>query len=151
VSEAVARKPSPSRRHQARRFAMQAIYQHLLAGTEGNDLLLHFREQTGFARCDAEYFDALVRGVLAEQGALEAEFAGFLDRPVAQLDPVEHAVLLLAAFELAHRPELPYRVAINEAVELSKLFGAEEGHKYINGVIDHLARKLRAVEVAGRA
>ena len=130
---------------------MQAVYQHLLAGTPADDLLTHFRDQTAFARCDADYFDGLVRGVLAEQPVLEAEFAGFLDRPVAQLDPVEHSVLLLAAFELAHRPELPYRVAINEAVELSKLFGAEEGHKYINGVIDHLARKLRAVEFGSRS
>jgi N utilization substance protein B len=85
--------------------------------------------------------------VLAERLPLEQLFIGYLDRPLSQLDPVEHAVLLLAAYELAHCPELPYRVAINEAVELTKQFGATDGHRYINGVVDRLARKLRAAEM----
>jgi N utilization substance protein B len=140
------RKPSMSKRHQARRFAVQALYSHLLSGTPVNDLLAHFRSEESFARCDPGYFDQLVRGVLAERAALEQGFTGYLDRPVAQLDPVEHAVLLLAAYELAHCPELPYRVAINEAVELTKLFGATDGHKYINGVVDRMARRLRPTE-----
>lgn len=141
-----ARKPSSSKRHQSRRFAVQALYSYLLSGTETNDLLAHFRGEQSFARCDPGYFDLLVRGVLAERTQLEQFFAGVLDRPVTQLDPVEHAVLLLASYELAHCPELPYRVAINEAVELTKLFGATEGHKYINGVVDRMARKLRQAE-----
>jgi N utilization substance protein B len=144
---ASAKKPPTSRRTQARQFAMQAIYQHLLTGTSLNDLLVEFRSQSAFGRTDQDYFDALVRGILANRAALEKDFAEYLDRPVAQLDPVEHAVLLLAAFELTHCPELPYRVAINEAVELAKLYGAEESHKYINGVMDRLARRIRAVEI----
>lgn len=142
-----ARKPSSSKRHQSRRFAMQALYSHMLSGAEANDLLSHFRSEDSFTRCDPAYFDQLVRGVLAQRSQLEASIEGLLDRPVAQLDPVEHAVLLLASYELAHCPELPYRVAINEAVELAKLFGATEGHKYINGVVDRMARKLRSVEI----
>lgn len=141
------RKPSSSRRHQSRRFAMQALYGHLLSGTPVNDLLAHFRSEESFGRCDPGYFDQLVRGVLAERALLEQGFAGMLDRPIAQLDPVEHAVLLIAAYELQHCPELPYRIVINEAVELTKLFGATDGHKYINGVVDRLARQLRPVEI----
>ncbi len=141
------RKPA-SKRHQSRRLALQAIYQWLVTGTELNDLRVQFRDEQGFPRCDQDYFDDLVQGVVAHRGELEQAFAGYLDRPVVQLDPVEHAVLLLAAFELGHHPELPYRVAINEAVELTKVFGAEDSHKYINGVMDRLAHKLRAVEIA---
>lgn len=151
MTEAVAvsnpRKSSSSKRHQARRFAVQALYSHLLAGTALNDLLVHTRSEGGFARCDHGYFDQLLRGVLETRVQLELDFAQYLDRPVQQLDPVEHAVLLLAAYELAHCPELPYRVAINEAVELTKQFGATEGHKYINGVVDRMARKLRSTEI----
>lgn len=142
-----ARKPSSTKRHQARRFALQALYSHLLAGTELKELLVNARLEEGFARCDAEYFDQLVRGVLDGRGQLEQAFASYLDRSLAQLDPVEHAVLLLAAHELMHCPELPYRVAINEAVELTKQFGAADGHKYINGVVDRMARKLRSTEI----
>ena len=141
------RKPA-SKRHQSRRLALQAIYQWLVTGTELNDLRVQFRDEQGFPRCDQGYFDDLVQGVVARRTELEQAFAGYLDRPVVQLDPVEHAVLLLAAFELGHHPELPYRVAINEAVELTKVFGAEDSHKYINGVMDRLAHKLRAVEIA---
>ncbi|MGH8453489.1 MAG: transcription antitermination factor NusB [Nevskiales bacterium] len=144
------RKPSASKRHQARRFAVQALYSHLLAGTALNDLLVNSRVEESFARCDQNYFDQLVCGVLGDRMQLEQSFTEYLDRPLAQLDPVEHAVLLLAAYELAHCPELPYRVAINEAVELTKLFGATEGHKYINGVVDRMARKQRPAEIGGR-
>jgi transcription antitermination protein NusB len=147
AASAGTRKPAGSKRHQARRFALQALYSHLLAGTALDDLLAHFRGEEGFERCDAAYFDQLLRGVLTRRAALEQSFAGYLDRPLTQLDPVEHAVLLLAAYELAHCPELPYRVAINEAVELTKLFGATEGHRYINGVVDRMAHKLRAAEI----
>lgn len=141
------RKPSSSKRHQSRRFAVQALYSHMLSGTDAKELLGHFRSEDSFTRCDAAYFDQLVSGVLAARRQLEALLADVLDRPITQLDPVEHAVLLLASYELAHCPELPYRVAINEAVELAKLFGATEGHKYINGVVDRLAHKLRTTEI----
>ncbi len=141
------RKSSSTKRHQARRFAVQALYSHLLAGTELNDLLVNTRLEESFGRCDSNYFDQLVRGTLDERPQLEMAFSSYLDRSLTQLDPVEHAVLLLAAYELMHCPELPYRVAINEAVELTKQFGASEGHKYINGVVDRMARKLRSTEI----
>lgn len=144
--QAAPRKSSGSRRHQARRFAVQALYSHLLAGTPPNDLLSHARADESFARCEPDYFDQLLRGALAQRDSLEQALARVLDRPLVQLDPVEHAVLLLATYELAHCPELPYRVVINEAVELTKLFGATDGHKYINGVVDRLARGLRVAE-----
>lgn len=142
------RKPSGSKRHAARRFAVQALYSWLLADTPLNDLIVNFRSEENFERSDQEYFDRLVRGVVAERRALELAFASYLDRPLTQLDPVEHAVLLLAAYELTHCPELPYRIVINEAVELTKLFGATDGHKYINGVVDRMARKLRPAETS---
>jgi N utilization substance protein B len=141
------RKPGGSKRHQARRFAVQALYGHLLADTPVNELLASFRREENFDRGDAEYFDRIVRGALAGRPQLEQSFAPYLDRPLAQIDPVEHAILLLAAYELQHCPELPYRVAINEAVELTKVFGATEGHKYINGVVDRMARQLRPAEL----
>lgn len=140
------RRPSASKRHHARRFALQAVYGHLLAGAGPGELVSQLRETEGFARCDGEYFERLLRGTLDRRADLEAHFTGYLDRPLAQLDPVEHAVLLLAAFELACCPELPCRIAINEAVELAKQFGATESHRYINGVVDRMARRLRATE-----
>lgn len=141
------RKSSSTKRHQARRFAVQALYSHLLAGTELKELLVNTRLEESFSRCDSIYFDQLLSGVLEGRAQLELAFASYLDRALTQLDPVEHAVLLLAAYELMHCPELPYRVAINEAVELTKQFGATEGHKYINGVVDRMARKLRSTEM----
>lgn len=126
---------------------MQALYSHLLAGTELKELLVNTRLEESFSRCDSIYFDQLLSGVLEGRAQLELAFASYLDRALTQLDPVEHAVLLLAAYELMHCPELPYRVAINEAVELTKQFGATEGHKYINGVVDRMARKLRSTEM----
>ena len=147
IASAVARKPSASKRHQARRFALQALYGHLLADTAEGELLTHVRSEEHFARCDPDYFERLLRGVLAERSRLEPLFAEILDRPLEQLDPVEHSVLLLAAYELQHCPELPYRIVINEAIELTKLFGATEGHKYINGVVDRMARRLRPAEI----
>lgn len=144
----VSGKPIASKRRMARRLALQAVYGHLLAGSTEQEQLEQFRRQEGFARCDAEYFERLLHGVLGQRPQLEPLFSGLLDRPLVQLDPVEHAVLLLAAYELSDCPELPYRVAINEAVELAKQFGATESHRYINGVVDRMARKLRASETS---
>ena len=95
------------------------------------------------------YFQDLLRGVPTHLNELDAALSPCLDRALASVDPVERATLRLAAYELAHHPEIPYRVVINEAVELAKVFGAEEGHKYVNGVLDKLAKKLRAVEMKG--
>jgi N utilization substance protein B len=108
------------------------------------------RTQKDFAHADAALFEALVHGVAREAKELESIFQPHLDRPASALSPIEHCILLLGAFELAHHPETPYRVVINEAVELAKTFGGTEGHKYVNGVLDRVAAQLRALEVAAR-
>jgi len=134
-------------RRGARRVALQGLYQHLLADTEASDLVLQFQAANRLQGCDKRYFDEMLRGVVGDRAALEATFAGFLDRAPSHLDPIEHAILLLAAWELRERAEVPVRVVINEALELAKDFGATEGHRYINGVLDRVARRLRAVEL----
>lgn len=146
VSEPVAKPRRPSRK-EARQFAMQAIYQWQMADTSRGDLLAQYRAEPGMLKCDSEYFADLLEGVLTHEEALEKLFDGVIDRPFEQLDPIERAILLLGAYELRDHPEIPYRVVINEAVELAKRYGANESHKYINGVMDRQAKKLRAVEI----
>ncbi len=130
-------------RHLARRFAVQALYQWLITGTELPDLLRQFQGEPNMARADREYFAHLLRGTLEHAAAINATVTPLLDRPLAQIDPVEHAILLLEGFELTRCPELPYRIAINEGVELAKTYGAEASHRYINGVLDRLAQQVR--------
>ena len=138
-----------SRRGLARRVTAQALYQWLVNETAPDQLLRQFREQDeGLGRADPAYFEALLRGVVENAPALTLAVVPHLDRPIAQLDPVEHAILLLGAYELAHEPSVPWRVIVNEAVNLAKLFGSEEGYKFVNGVLDKLARQLRPAEVA---
>lgn len=134
--------PRPSR-HKARRLALQAVYQWLIADTEVDDLLDQFVRLRNVRGADWEYAEALVRGATAHRDELVAGITPHLDRPLAQLDPVEHAVILLGAFELIHRPDVPYRVAINEGVNLAKAFGATDSYKYVNGILDRLARRLQ--------
>jgi len=134
-------------RQRARRLALQALYQWLVADTANTGLLEQFAHDPGMGRANRDYFRDLVNGVIGHRNELEEGFAAVIDRPLAQLDPVEHAVLLLAAYELSHHPELPYRVVINEAVELAKRFGATDSHRYINGVLDKVARRLRTTEI----
>lgn len=134
-------------RHHARRLALQALYQWLVAETESAGLLEQFAHDPGMARANAEYFQDLVGGVIKHRQTLERRFASLLDRPLQQIDPVEHAVLLLAVYELAYHPESPYRVVINEALELTKRFGATDSHRYVNGVLDKVSRTLRATEI----
>ena len=134
----------------SRRLALQAVYQWLIAETESAALIAQFLDDDMMKRADADYFQYLVLGVLKEVPDLEILFADFLDRPIEQLDPIEHAVLLVGCYELEHCPELPYRVAINEAVELTKTYGATDSHRYINGVMDRMARKLRETEIRAK-
>ena len=137
-----------SRRGLSRRLTVQALYQWLVNETAPEAMVAQFREQPeGLGRADAEYFTLLLNGVVTEAAELTLRLAPHLDRPIAQLDPVEHAILLLATYELASHPEVPWKVVVNEAVNLAKVFGAEEGYKFVNGVLDKLARELRAVEV----
>ena len=139
---------SPRRR--AREFALQGLYQWRLSGNDEAAIEAHLRDSEEFGKADREFFTGLLRGVLAQQGELQAHLQAYLDRPFAELSPVEASVLLAGAYELANYPETPYRVIINEAIELAKGFGGTDGHKYVNGVLDKLAAKLRPVEVEAK-
>lgn len=134
-------------RHRAREFALQAIYQWLLTGNSQSAIETHFRQVTGFDRADPDFFRHLLTTVLHGAEALRATFAPYLSRPVTELTPVEHAILLIAAEELQHTPETPARVILNEAIELAKAYGGTDGHKFINGVLDKLAAQLRPHEL----
>lgn len=136
---------SPRRR--AREFVLQGLYQRQLSGNAPEAIRAQLAEAAGFAKADAEYFDALWSGVTAAFDALVETIAPCLDRRAAQLSPIERAILVIGAWELAHRPEIPCRVAINEAVELAKAYGGIDGHKYVNGVLDRLAGTLRPAEM----
>ena len=139
--------PPPSRRGLARRLTAQALYQWLVNETLPETLIRQFHEQPeGLGRADGDYFAELLKGTVQEAPTLMVRLSPYLDRPVAQLDPVEHGILLLAAFELQNHPEVPWKVVVNEAVNLAKTFGAEEGYKFVNGVLDKLARDLRPHE-----
>ncbi|MGO4380783.1 transcription antitermination factor NusB [Pseudoduganella sp. RAF53_2] len=142
--------PSKNRtpRHRAREFALQGLYQWLLNNEESTKVVQNIRAAHGFDKADGEYFSDLLRGTIAQSVELRESFAPLVDRGVAELSPIEHAVLLLGAYELKNQLEIPYRVVINEAVELTKSFGGIDGHKYVNGVLDKLAAQLRADEVA---
>jgi N utilization substance protein B len=140
---------SPRRR--AREFVLQGLYQLQLSGNAPAAIRLQIMEATGFAKADTAYFDELWAGAVAERQALAAAFGPHLDRGVDALSPIEHAILVIGAWELAHRPEIPYRVAINEAVELAKSYGGVDGHKFVNGVLDRLAADLRAAEIGALA
>lgn len=108
----------------------------------------HIRNAHGFDKADAEHFDLLLHGTIRDVDNLRTEIVPLIDRAINQLSPIEHAALLIGAFELKHHIEIPYKVVINEAVELTKSFGGIDGHKYVNGVLDKLATSLRATEVA---
>lgn len=137
------------RRRRARRRALQALYQWQLAGQETGAIEQQFLEETRMGRIDLEYFAELLHQVAARTAELDAAIDPFLDRPFATLDPVEKAILRLGTYELTERIDVPYRVVINEAVELAKSFGAEQSHRYINGVLDKVghANALRAAEI----
>ena len=141
--------PNKSRtpRHRAREFALQGLYQWLLNAEDAGAIDAHIRDAHGFDKADAEHFDALLHGAIRDAGSLREELVPLIDRGIAQLSPVEHAALLIGAYELKHHLEIPYKVVINEAVELTKSFGGIDGHKYVNGVLDKLAATVRATEV----
>lgn len=139
---------SPRRR--AREFALQGLYQWRVGGADAAAIEAHVHNGEGFDKADGDFYRALLRGVLARHEALQADIAPFLDRPFAELSPIESCVLLAAAFELGNYRETPYRVIINESIELAKAFGGADGHKFVNGVLDKLAAQLRPEEVAAR-
>jgi N utilization substance protein B len=137
-------------RRRSREFALQGLYQWQLAKTDPAAITRHLAEAKGFDKIDAEYFKALLEGAIAAAPETEQAVASLIDRPLARLSPVERGILLLAGYELAHQPEVPYRAVINEAVELAKSFGGTDGHKFVNGVLDKLAAQLRAGEFGAR-
>ena len=134
-------------RHRAREFALQGLYQWLLNNEDAGAIDAHIREAHGFNKADSEHFDALLHGTIQQVNALREGLAPLIDRPIDQLSPVEHAALLIGAYELTNHIEIPYKVVINEAVELTKSFGGIDGHKYVNGVLDKFAATARTVEV----
>ncbi|WP_136415058.1 MULTISPECIES: transcription antitermination factor NusB [Oxalobacteraceae] len=134
-------------RHRAREFALQGLYQWLLNNEDAGAIDAHIREAHGFDKADAEHFDTLLHGTIRQVDKLREGLGPLIDRPIDQLSPVEHAALLIGAYELSNHLEIPYKVVINEAVELTKSFGGIDGHKYVNGVLDKFAAKVRDVEV----
>jgi transcription antitermination protein NusB len=130
----------------ARKLALQALYRWQLNVCPWQDLIQEFADDPDMARADREYFGALIQGVCDQRQSLDEALAPLLDRKPVELDPVEHALLLIGGYELQHRPDVPYRVVINEAVGLARRFGATDGHKFINGVLDRAARLWRSHE-----
>lgn len=139
----------PSARSRARRRALQAVYAWQLSQSPVEKVIENFRAEQDMEVADLEYFEALVRGVAKHAEEIDAVLARYIDRDVAQVDPIERAVLRIAGYELAHRLDVPYRVVINEAIETTKRFGAEQGHTYVNGVLDRAAAEWRAAEMQG--
>ena len=145
-----AKPAAKSPRRRAREFALQGLYQWRLSGNDEAAIEAHLADIAGFDKADREFFVGLLRGVLAQQAALQEALQAYLDRPFSELSPVESSVLLAGAYELTNYPQTPYRVIINEAIELTKGYGGTDGHKYVNGVLDKLAAKLRPVEVEAK-
>ena len=142
-----AKKPGRSgSRSLSREYALRALYSQLLSGTDPVLAAAHIREDVDFAKANAAYFELLFHGVLNEMADLETKLTPHLDRAFAELSPIERGILLIGAHELANCPDVPLRVAINEAVELAKKYGGTDGHKFVNGVLDKLAKVMRPDE-----
>lgn len=137
-------------RRRARELAVQGIYEWLVGGQDVAAIEAHLMESDSFESADKRHLHEVLHGVIDGAGALRAEFSGFLDRRPDLLSPVEHGILLIGTYELMQRPEIPYRVVINEAVELAKSFGGTEGFRYVNGVLDKVAAALRPHEAQPR-
>jgi N utilization substance protein B len=136
----------PVTRARARRRALQAVYAWQMSGGLVDQVIGQFAHEQAHEIADLEYFDDLVRGVVKHRASLDEALVGYLDRPVEEVDPIERAVLRLSAYELIHRLDVPYRVVLNEAIEIAKRFGSEHGHTYVNGVLDKAAAEWRTAE-----
>ena len=139
-----------AQRRKARHYGLQALYQWTLSGASPSDIEAEFRVDNDFKHTDGEYFSAVLKGVVDDVDGLESLFEPALDRTLDELDPIERNLLRLGTFELRDRIDVPYKVVISEAVALAKKFGATDSHRYINGVLDKVARELRQVELAQR-
>jgi N utilization substance protein B len=137
-------KPAPkSARRRAREFVLQGLYQWRVGGADEAAIEAHLPEMEGFVKADRDFFVGTLRGVIAQSEKLIAHISAHIDRPFAELSPIEACVLLQGVFELINHPETPYRVIINESIELAKSFGGTDGHKYVNGVLDKVAAVVR--------
>ena len=140
---------SSGARTRARELMLQALYQKQIAGHECDELLEQFHEQAAYKRVDQEFFDESFADICKAQAGLQESIAEVIDRPLEQLDPVELGILLIGVFELQNRVDIPFRVVINEGVNLAKRFGALDGHKYINACLDNAAQSMREIEIKG--
>jgi N utilization substance protein B len=140
---------SPRRR--ARELVLQGLYQRQLSGNDPDAIRVQLVESHGYEHADQDYFGDLWTGALADYDGLLAQVAPLLDRAPAELSPIERAILVIGAWELVHRAEIPYKVVINEAIDLAKSYGGTDGHKYVNGVLDKLASRTRGEEIAALA
>jgi len=145
---AASSKPGARARARARRLTLQGLYQWQLSDALPADIIVQLYANQNTKDTDTDYFEELLRGAITGSDKLAAAFTPYLDRPPTQLDPIERAILLLSTYELSARPDVPYRVVLNEAVELARKFGAEDSHKYINAVLDKTAAELRRSERA---
>ncbi len=150
-SGALRKASDKSARTRAREFALQGLYQHLVGRSAAIDIDQFTRDLSGFHKADSVHFDALLHGCIAEADALDALIAPRLDRPLAEVSPIEHGVLWIGTYEFLHCLDVPARVVLNECIELAKSFGGTDGHKYVNGVLHPLAAQLRPAEAASAA
>lgn len=141
------RKGYKNRRRLSRELALQGIYQWQIAGGSARDIDAQLQRVNFYSKADGSYFTGLLQGVLEHAADLQAQIQPHLDRQMAELSPVECAILLIGSYEMIHHPEIPYRAIINEAIELAKTYGGTDGHKYVNGVLDKLAARLRPAEL----
>ena len=139
---------SKSARSRSREFGLQALYQHLIGRNPVPEIDTFTRDLAGFNKADSVHFDALLQGCVAEGAQLDALIVPLLDRPLSEISPIEHAIMWIGAYELQHCMDVPWRVVLNECIELAKEFGGTDGHKYVNAVLNGLAPSLRATEIA---
>ena len=139
---------SRNARSRAREFALQALYQHLVGRNDAASIDAFTRDLSGFHKADSVHYDALLHGCVNAHAEFDAAIAPALDRPVAELSPIEHAVMWIGLYELRHCPDVPWRVVLNECIELAKAFGGTDGHKYVNAVLNRLAATERSGEVS---
>lgn len=142
---------SKNARSRAREFALQALYQHLVGKQSVSEIAPFTRDLAGFHKADAVHFDALLHGCVQESAVLDAHLTPLLDRTMIEISPVEHAAMWIGLYEFLHCPDIPWRVVINESVELAKEFGGTDGHKYVNGILNRAAQSMRALEIAADA
>ena len=134
-------------KRRARKLALQALYQWLMSGTELTEIEAQFRVANTMQTVDTDYFCRLLYGIPAELSAVEEAFGAYLDRPINSLNPIELTVLRIGGFELLYCPDIPYRVVLDESITLAKTFGSQDGHKYVNGVLNNLAQHVRKIEI----